>query len=57
MDKLTKEKYREYLEEKIRYLHSWREACPLMNAELRANIIRTHFEMMKELYKLDNEKE
>ena len=57
MDKLKKEQYREYLEQEIDYLSSWKDNCILMNADIKVNIIRTRFEMMKELYKLENEKE
>lgn len=55
MDKLTKEKYREYLEKEIEYFRLRREN--VLDPKTKAANIRTQFEMMKELYKIDNEKE
>ncbi len=57
MDKLTKDIYREALICNSDYLKQWREGNPFISADVKIAIIRTEFEMMKELYKLDNEKE
>ncbi len=55
MEKLTKEKYRNYLVEQIEKADKWRESCPLMNATDKIAFMVLKGMHMEKLYKLDNE--
>lgn len=57
MDKLTKERYREYLTKNIEALDELCNYADRLDQQANMILLRDHFEFMKELYRLDNEKE
>lgn len=57
MDKLTKEDYRKYLVDAYKEITEKVKTFGITNTRDSISVVRLHLEIVRELYKIDNEKE